>query len=51
MMKTITIKEETWKKLMMKKMYSSQTFDTIINNLIEKQNLNLKKEAIKNDNN
>jgi len=48
-MKTITIKEETWKKLMMMKMYSSQTFDTIINNLIEKQNLN-KKEDSKNEN-
>ena len=37
-MKKITIKEDTWRKLMEFKMYSSQTFDTIINNLIEKQN-------------
>jgi len=44
-MEKIEIKEETWKKLMMKKMYSSQTFDTIINNLLEEQNLNLKEEV------
>ncbi len=46
MMKTITIREETWKKLMMMKMYSSQTFDTIIDNLIDKKK-NLNKKEVK----
>ena len=45
--KTLSIKEETWRRLMALKMYSSQTFDTIINNLIDGQNLN-KRGAEKN---
>lgn len=47
MMKTITIKEETWKKLMMRKMYSSQTFDAIINGLMDGMFQNLNKSEVK----
>ena len=32
---TISIKPETWKKLNARKSYPSQTFDTIINNLMD----------------
>jgi len=45
MMKTITIKEETWRRLMRLKMYSSQTFDAIINNLIDLKEGLRQKEA------
>ena len=34
---TITIKDPTWKRLLNKKAYPSQTFDTIINNLLDKE--------------
>jgi len=34
---TITIKDQTWKRLVEKKVYPSQTFDTIINNLLDKE--------------
>jgi len=44
--KTLSIKEETWQRLMALKMYSSQTFDTIINNLIDGQEL---KEEVNKD--
>jgi len=32
---TITIKSETWRRLMTLKMYPSQTWDAIINSLID----------------
>ena len=47
---TITINKETWKRLSNRKAYPSQTFDTIINNLMEYEkaqihyNLNEKEE-------
>jgi len=43
---TITIKESTWKRLMKRKAYPSQTFDTIINNLMdyEVDNIHYKKK-------
>ena len=47
---TISIKPETWRRLSQIKSYPSQTFDTIINNLIDRKNNKLKEE-IQNDNN
>lgn len=39
--KTLSIKDETWIRLRHLQTYSSQTFDTIINNLIDiKEGLN-----------
>ena len=35
---TISIKPDTWKRLLEIKSYPSQTFDTIINNLIDQKN-------------
>ena len=34
-MEKIEIKKETWKRLSNRKAYPSQTFDTIINNLMD----------------
>lgn len=47
--KTIRIKEETWRRLMGLKIHSSQTFNVIINRLIDNKQFNVKGGIIKND--
>ena len=46
---TITIKPNTWRRLMGLKMYPSQTWDAIINGLIDYKQFNVKGGIIKND--
>ena len=45
----ITALKETWRRLMSLKMYSSQTFDKIIDGLIDYSEHNVKGGIIKND--
>ena len=52
---TIQISEETWKRLLNRKAYPSQTFNAIINNLMDYEKANVsyklnKREVKKNDN-
>lgn len=46
---TIQISKETWKRLLDRKSYPSQTFDTIINNLMDYEKANIMYKQIQNE--